>query len=140
MLWCLLFYALIDNVRVIGGRGPYEGRLEVFYHGEWGTVCNDYFDITDAHVACRQLGYRGATRLYYFGQGSGEIWLDDVVCNGTETSLHNCSYSDIGDHNCGHADDVGVVCQGMIIRLHLHCWVALRPVHNMLGLTFLFIK
>ena len=113
----LLCVALIDNVRVVNGSGSYEGRLEVYYNGEWGTVCDDHFDLTNADVACRQLGYRGATRFHgeaFFGEGSGKIWLDDVNCTGTETSLHNCSHNGIGVNNCGHDADVGVVCQGMI--------------------------
>ena len=116
-LYMFMHNYIIENVRLIGGSGSYEGRVEVYYNGQWGTVCDDYFGINEANVVCRQLGYQGATQYYnraYYGRGSGPIWLDNVQCSGTATSLHNCSSNGIGLHNCGHNEDVGVVCQGMI--------------------------
>ena len=107
----------IDNVRLVGGSGPYEGRVEVYYNGQWGTVCDDHFDINEANVVCRQLGYQGAAgyrKRAYYGQGSGPIWLDNLLCTGTETSLYNCVHPGIGINNCGHHEDAGVLCQGMI--------------------------
>ena len=113
-------YYLYIGVRLVGGSGPNEGRVEVFYDGEWGTVCDDGFNDTDADVVCRELGYPGATRYSCcaaYGQGNGPIWLNEVACNGTEASLHNCSHNGYGIHNCVHGDDVGVVCktQGMLL-------------------------
>ena len=101
------------QVRLVGGTTEYEGRVEVRYHGIWGTVCDDYWDLNDASVVCRELGYEGAESALtgaYFGQGSGAIWLDNLFCTGTEDSIANCSSSGFGIHSCGHYEDAGVVC------------------------------
>ena len=89
------------------------GRVETFYNGEWGTVCDDSWDIKDAEVVCRQLGYKYAIRAIQSGGasvGSGPIWLDDMKCTGNEESLRLCSHSGWGIENCGHSEDAGVEC------------------------------
>ncbi|KAI8506522.1 Leucine-rich repeat-containing protein 15 [Branchiostoma belcheri] len=103
----------LDRVRLVGGRGSHEGRVEVFHGGQWGTICDYYWDIRDANVVCRHLGYSDAVRPTHnalFGQGSGRIWLEDVNCTGIETSLSQCRHPGWGVHNCEHSDDAGVVC------------------------------
>ncbi len=50
-----------------------------------------------------------------FGRGEGEIWLDDLGCAGTETSIFDCPHGGVGMHNCGHSEDAGVVCTGMTV-------------------------
>lgn len=45
------------DIRLAGLQNPLSGRLEVCYGRLWGTVCNRGWDINDAVVACRQLGY-----------------------------------------------------------------------------------
>ena len=48
----------------------------------------------------------------YYGQGSGPIWLRNVLCKGTEQQLIQCANDDypIGATECAHATDVGVLC------------------------------
>ncbi|CAB4041553.1 Deleted in malignant brain tumors 1, partial, partial [Paramuricea clavata] len=102
------------DVRLVGGSRN-EGRVEVYYNGTWGTVCNDGWDINDARVVCSQLGFDDAKHAYtssYFGQGSGQVWLDNVGCTGRESSLFSCIHGGVGIHDCRHSQDVGVRCRG----------------------------
>ena len=46
-----------------------------------------------------------------FGQGTGQIWLDNVACTGSEARLINCRANAIGTHNCAHSEDAGVRCR-----------------------------
>ena len=89
------------------------GRVEVFYKGQWGTICDDSWDRNDAAVVCRQLGYPNAVRAlqgFSVPDGSGQIWLTNVRCNGNEQNLTRCSHGVWGKHSCRHHEDAGVVC------------------------------
>ena len=109
---------LIDvAIRLVGGSSYNEGRVEVYYNGEWGTVCDDGWDDTDAGVVCRQLGFGSpgtAIGSAGFGQGSGPILLDDISCNGSESILARCSHLGIKvTRSCNHSQDAGVRCNGL---------------------------
>ena len=101
-------------VRLVNGSSYYEGRVEVNYDGEWGTVCDNGWSYYDARVVCRQLGFGSSATAYYgayFGQGSGSILLDDVTCTGYEATLSNCGHLGVGTiRNCDHSEDAGVRC------------------------------
>lgn len=91
-----------------------EGRIELFYKGEWGTICDDDFLIENANVLCRQLGFvtaTGWTHSAKYGKGQGKIWLDNVLCNGGEKSIDHCKSRGWGNSDCTHDEDAGVVCK-----------------------------
>ena len=90
-----------------------EGRVEIFYDGKWGTICDDGWDINDANVFCRQMGFTRALRAYSratHGQGTGPIWMDDLACSGSESQIHECRHRGWGKHDCTHSRDASVRC------------------------------
>ena len=147
------------DIRLVGGRSMYEGRVELCRNEAWGTVCDDFWNAPDANVVCRQLGfndtgeysksaegqelrqnktkqkhnnflsliftfflslfliYAGATALLFaaYGQGTGPILIDDVMCVGTEPTLISCRH--ITQHNCIHFEDASVRCLPLFGRL-----------------------
>ncbi|XP_052616085.1 deleted in malignant brain tumors 1 protein-like [Peromyscus californicus insignis] len=100
-------------IRLVDGKNRCEGRVEVHHNGTWGTVCDDLWGIEDAHVVCRQLNCgEGVSALgsSHFGEGVGSIFLDDVQCQGSETSLGQCQHQGLSVHNCGHHEDASAIC------------------------------
>ena len=99
-------------MRLKGSR-PSTGRVEIFHNDQWGTICDHGWDMNDANVVCRQLGFPKATHAYTgatHGQGTGPIWMDDVACSGSESHIANCSHRGWGSHDCSHSEDSSVKC------------------------------
>ncbi|XP_047549626.1 T-cell differentiation antigen CD6 isoform X2 [Lutra lutra] len=99
-------------VRLVGGNSRCAGRVEMLEQGQWGSVCDDTWDLEDSHVVCRQLNCGWAIQAVpglHFAPGQGPIHRDQVNCSGEETYLWDCPGLP-GDGYCGHKEDAGVVC------------------------------
>ena len=102
----------------MGGSFTNEGRVEIFY-GIWGSVCQDSWDLQDAIVVCRQLGwvqtvsYRGL----WFGLGTGRFWLENanINCIGNESKLYQCPQQVIRSGVCRSRRYANVQCTGSYI-------------------------
>ena len=111
---CVYMCTIITGaVDLVNGPTKYEGRVKVYHSGEWGTVCDDGWDLNDAQVVCRQLDFGPAIAIKtgaFYGRGSSQIWLDNVDCIGTESAIKDCSHNTWGYHNCLHSQDAAVQC------------------------------
>lgn len=104
------------SYRISGGERDY-GRVEVSVDGTWGTVCNRYWDVNDANVLCRYLGFTTGFPLYTgkFGTPPTKVYESNLHCNGTERSLQECPHEGwepaVPDKNCqDHSKDAAVYC------------------------------
>ncbi|CAI8043195.1 Scavenger receptor cysteine-rich type 1 protein M130 [Geodia barretti] len=91
------------------------GLVEVLWGSEWRSVCDDYWTYEAANVVCRQLRFLGfgATpilRGFFNADEPERYWLDDVKCEGYESSLFDCPHRGWGVDNCGQTERAGVQC------------------------------
>ena len=117
---------------MLGGSQNNEGRVQVYYNGRWGSVCNHQWDFYDARVACRQLGFVDVlititdNRYGDREQEEDEV-LDYVQCSGNEPGLQFCDNNGFGNQDCSVSEMAGVVCTGKITyyystnHLHYEC-------------------
>ena len=99
---------------MVGGRSRYEGNVEVHHSGQWGAVCDDEWDKGEADIVCRALGFPGAVMATHggkFGHITGQIWMDNIYCYGTEETLDTCRFDGWGVHDCDRTEAAGVSCK-----------------------------
>ena len=103
-------------MRLVGGSSYNEGRVEVYYNGRWGTVCNDGWDEEDANIVCRQLGFESSELADFGPAANNEILLDNVMCSINDTTLAGCGhygvYIKVGCNSNNNYKVAGVKCYG----------------------------
>ncbi|XP_066153612.1 uncharacterized protein [Euwallacea fornicatus] len=107
------------RVKLAGGDQPNEGRIEVTVFKKTGYICDDQFEITDANVLCKELGFPlGALEVKgnsHYAKSLEEkntlYMMDDIECFGNETSIMQCNFAGWGIHNCADNEIAGVICR-----------------------------
>ena len=97
-----------DMVCLTGGRDSAEGNVLVGNR----PVCDDDWNLINANVVCKQLGFIGAleyTKESRFGMSGSNYIMDQVVCDGTEERLIDCEHEH-DQHDCSRGEDAGVKC------------------------------
>ena len=101
------------SLRLVDGLSQHDGRVEVYYFGQWGTVHAGQWDLLDAIVVCRQLNYSTAnTTKEYSCSSSASVWLPYVHCTGLENELTQCRNAAPRLHPPCYYKDAGVDCAG----------------------------
>ncbi|XP_038054178.1 scavenger receptor cysteine-rich domain superfamily protein-like [Patiria miniata] len=103
----------LNTVRLVGGLNDFSGRVEIFRDDTWGTICDRNWDIRDAGVVCRQLGFPSAVEAKsgaHYGEGSGQVHMEGVACTGSEEELDDCPSLSWTASTCSHSRDAGVIC------------------------------
>ena len=107
------------DIQLYGGIHLHEGRIEFQHKNQWGVICEDTWDLRDADVICRQLGFeKGASSL-----ASGlmiddrderpqpTVIMTDIECNGDEMTIDECKFSLVKPGKCLHSTvNAGVFC------------------------------
>lgn len=89
------------QIRLQGSLLPNAGRIEILYAGVWGTIGRSNWDVNDANVVCRQLGYQAgaeaALKNRVYGPFIGPTWLTNLQCTGYETNVMDCAHDGIAN-------------------------------------------
>jgi len=107
----------------MGGSTPYEGRVEVFIDGQWGTVCSvEELTAAEAETLCNSLGF-GPPQSVVSGALYGDstdipILVSSLVCQGTQDHFTQCKIRN-RPSSCTHDNDVGIICSRESVCIHL---------------------
>ncbi|RXG56219.1 Antigen WC1.1 [Armadillidium vulgare] len=98
------------QIRLVGGKGPHEGNVQVLLKGRWGFICDDGFAWNEADLICKELGFSKSvkfTRNNHFGKNSKSwlrssplYWFSGLNCSSPAANILECTSNGIGHHEC----------------------------------------
>ncbi|ESP01658.1 hypothetical protein LOTGIDRAFT_200156 [Lottia gigantea] len=99
---------------LVNGGKDNEGRLEVYYHGHWATMCGANLNNEEASIICRGLAYSGgvASPRGSYGPGTGAFRSFNKTCIRSQRCPVITESRDLA--RCNHAEDLGIVCDHMV--------------------------
>ncbi|XP_045183524.2 deleted in malignant brain tumors 1 protein-like [Mercenaria mercenaria] len=102
----------VTDTRLVNGTGPYDGRVEFFVDGHWGTICNRYVDMYDAQAICNT--HNASLATYFdtalYGEGSGPVLIGYISCGSGRDHVNECSYYSPFRSSCRHNYDLSIAC------------------------------
>ena len=102
-----------DDIRLVNGSMSSDGIVQICINDTWFTVCNAInidWELDQATVVCRQLGYVGATLAHLLPLGDSPVLQYEWFCEGNELSLQQCANLSIPFATCAAA---GVACHNI---------------------------
>ncbi|XP_036417917.1 scavenger receptor cysteine-rich type 1 protein M130-like, partial [Colossoma macropomum] len=108
-------------VRLVDGGSRCAGKIEVLHRGQWGTVCYFGWHLTASAMVCRELNCGEPQIIEPSRSESGLIWMSDVGCSGSESTLKNCGSTGWEESDCAFNIDVKLICSGTLTDGHHPC-------------------
>ena len=87
-------------------------RSKCYFFASTVTFTDDLLNFSRYYTKFYSYLATSAPGQATYGQGTGDIVLDELACTGTESSLFDCTHNGVNVHNCAHSEDAGVVCSG----------------------------
>ena len=118
----IIIIVCVENIRLTGGSTPYEGRVELFVDGQWGTVCSmEEVTTAEAETLCNSLGF-GPPQSVVSGSLYGDdtdipITVTSLVCQGTQDDFTECTLRN-QPSSCTHDNDIGLICSRKLTRVY----------------------
>ena len=87
----------IQGIRLLGGSSVGSGRVEIRVNNVWAQICADLWNINDALVVCRYLGFNTTQQVplgNVFGVSTTGYWATQMRCGGQENDLNQCHYTE----------------------------------------------